>query len=142
MPDDDTEAKRVKDQADAQSSMLRWILGGVGVGIVGIGFFAQVAFNTFMTRDEAQQNFLRQDMKAAIEKMTDVLAKSDDRTDTLVKAVDNNTRACGGQWNRLPSCRQSDHERCHTARRSCRGDYLSRYGIADAGMHQGYRRNH
>jgi hypothetical protein len=95
MPEDDTEDKR-KEQADAQTSMLRWILGGVGVGIVGIGFFAQVAFNTFMTRDEAQQNFLRQDMKAAIEKMTDVLAKSDDRTDTLVKAVENNTRAVEG----------------------------------------------
>jgi S-adenosylhomocysteine hydrolase len=90
------EQDKEKVNTDYQNSMLKWILGGVAAGIVGIGFFAQVAFNTFMTRDEAQQNFLRQDMKTAIEKMTSVLEKSDDRTDTLVKAVENNTRAVEG----------------------------------------------
>ena len=92
MPDDDVAIADAKRQADNTNAMLKWILGGVAAGIVGIGFFAQVAFNTFMTRDEAQQNFLRQDLKAGIETMSQALEKVDDRNEVLVRSIDNQTR--------------------------------------------------
>jgi hypothetical protein len=95
MPDIDTAAD-AKKTADSSHSMLRWILGGIGAGLVAIGFFAQVAFNTFMTRDEAQQNFLRQDLKAGIDKMSQAMEKVDDKNELLVRAIDNQTRMIEG----------------------------------------------
>jgi hypothetical protein len=96
----ETDAVKESQAKTTENTMLRWVLGGVAAGIVGIGFFAQFAFNTFMTRDEAQTNFLRQDLKSAIgesisvqERLVTAIEGAKSRDDAIVRAVENNTNA-------------------------------------------------
>lgn len=54
------------DKSHTRESLLKWILGGVGAGLVAIGIFAQVAFNAFMARSNAEVAFFREDLKASL----------------------------------------------------------------------------
>lgn len=106
---DDSE-QRAADKTESQNTLLKWILGGVAAGIVGIAAFVSATFNTFITREEAHQNFLRQDMKVAMEHLSNVIEKQADQDDAIIKAIDNQTRSIDNQTRMIEGLRDDTRQ--------------------------------
>jgi hypothetical protein len=58
--------QETNEKLDAQTSLLKWILAGVGTGIAGLALFASSVFSQFLTRSQQDGEFLKKDLKDAV----------------------------------------------------------------------------
>ena len=70
---------------DQQTALLKWILGGVGVALVGLAGFAATTFTSFMADRKQGEAFLREDVKT-------VLTKISEGNSDIARALQNQTQ--------------------------------------------------
>ncbi len=63
-----TNAETTDSKLDAQTTLLKWILTGVATGVTGLAVFAGTQFTSFMNRSAANEEWLKKDLKASLDK--------------------------------------------------------------------------
>lgn len=79
-----TEPQTTDAKLDTQTSLLKWILGGVGTGVIGLAVFAGSTFTTFLNRSQSNEDWLKKDLKTSIDNQVANQA-------TMVKLLDRQT---------------------------------------------------
>jgi hypothetical protein len=64
--DDINNKQDTNEKLDAQTTLLKWILTGVGTGIAALAVFASSVFSNFLTRNQQDSDFLKKDLKDAV----------------------------------------------------------------------------
>ena len=80
---------------DTQTSLLKWILGGVGTALVGLALFAGATFNGFMTRSQTNEDWLKKDLKTSLDNQIAnqaVMVKLLDRQTTVLEQIRDDQR--------------------------------------------------
>lgn len=76
---------------DAQTSLLKWILGGVASGVAALAIFASSVFTSFLSRSQQGEEFLRKEVKDAIIVVSQTQKDLADSQKSVTKAMDNQT---------------------------------------------------
>ena len=80
---------------DAQTSLLKWILGGVATGVVGLAVFAGSTFTSFLSRSANNEEWLKKDLKASLDKQDtnqSSIAKTLERQTDILEDIRNDQR--------------------------------------------------
>jgi len=84
---------------DQQTTLLKWILGGVGTAIAAIAVWASTQFASFMSDKKQGEVFLREEVKGSLNKISEssaAIVKSQETTNAqqavLIHATEGQTQ--------------------------------------------------
>lgn len=88
-------AETTDQKLDTQTSLLKWILGGVGTSVVGVAVWIGSFINSAMSHRDEGEKYLRTEVKASLDSYKKAVEDNGDTQATIVRVLEQQTKILG-----------------------------------------------